>query len=139
MAKKKEVKKLTTNAKVEKYEMISPMLDSILSEMKDFSKKKQDEILNELKVKMINRVLEQVKELLEDQTTVQFLDLLDDETLPTNSDAVLIITQYRAAMDHFKDKYYGQDEVTFKKKWFTEENAPKKSSEREPEVTFEEN
>ena len=137
MTKKKEVKKLTTNAKVEKYNMLSPMLNSILSEMKELSKKKQDGVLNKLKVKMINRILEQVKDLFSDEPTIQFLDLLDDVTLPTNSDTVLIISQYRAAMNHFKDKYYGY-ETGRGHHWFTKDDVADMSSERGPEVTFEE-
>ncbi|MDY0183809.1 MAG: hypothetical protein RBR39_10965, partial [Proteiniphilum sp.] len=83
--------KLPTEAFVEKFEMLSGLLHSVYSEMKEFSKKKPDDALNKFKVANINRVLEKIKELLKDDPTIEFLDLLDDETLPTNSDAILII------------------------------------------------
>lgn len=127
MAKKENIEKLPTTAQVEKYEMLSPMLDSILSEMREFSKKKQDEVLNKLKVnKMINKILEQMKDLLSEEPTIDFLDLIDDATLPTNSDAVLIISQYRAALNQFKNTYYGRDESTHRDRWFTKENPKDK-------------
>ena len=51
------------------------MLVSIYSEMKEFAKKKPDEPLNKFKVKMINRVLEQIKEIIKNE--------LDLPTFPT--------------------------------------------------------
>jgi hypothetical protein len=40
------------------------------------------------------------------EPTTQFLELLDDEILPTNSDAVLVLAKFQAAMAHFYNKYY---------------------------------
>lgn len=99
--------KRPTKAQTEEFEMLFPILDSVFNEIKELSKKKQDGALNELKVKMTNRVLSKVKSILKDDPTVEFLDLLDDVSLPTNSDAVLIIAQFRAAMLQFKEKHYG--------------------------------
>ncbi len=114
---------LPTNAQAEKFDMLSPILKSILDEVKELSKKKQDESLNKLKVGMINKVLSQIKDLLKEDPTCQFLDLLDDATLPTNSDAVLIIAQYKGAMEQFKEKYYGWDGND--NRWFTKEKPGK--------------
>ena len=61
--------------------------------MKESSKKKTDESLNAFKVKSVNRVLTKVKDILKKEPTVDFLDILAEETLPTNSDAILIIGQ----------------------------------------------
>lgn len=108
---------LPTNAEITTFEMLDKLTDSIYIEMKEFSKKKPDDALNPFKVKNVNRVLKQIKEFLTNQPTVSFLDLLDDETLPTNSDTILIIGQFKAAMNNFKKKYqniYG--------KWRTDEN-----------------
>jgi len=119
MTRKDNVKTGKKITKGEKYDMLSPMLDAVLLEIRELSKKKQDGVLNELKVNMINKILEQIKELLSDEPTVQFIELLDNETLPTNSDAVLIIAQFRAAMDHFKEKYYRYDDERYEHRWFT--------------------
>lgn len=47
--------KLPTEAFVEKFEMLSGLLHSVYSEMKEFSKKKPDDALNKFKVANINR------------------------------------------------------------------------------------
>ena len=39
-------------------------------------------------------------------TTIEFLDLLDEVKLPTNSDAVIIIAQFKAAMHQYKEKHF---------------------------------
>lgn len=122
MAKRRSTKDLTTEAQVEQYELLSPMLNAISGEIKELSKKKQDEVLNELKVAMINRILEQIKQLLSGEPTTQFLELLDDQILPTNSDAVLVLAKFQAAMGYFLRKYYGDDESIFSSRWFTTEN-----------------
>ena len=70
------------------------------------SKKKQDGALNEIKVKMTNRILLKAKTILKDDPTFEFLDLLDEVVFPTNSDAVMIIAQFKAAMEQYKKKHY---------------------------------
>ncbi|MDQ0050314.1 hypothetical protein J2T18_004642 [Paenibacillus polymyxa] len=98
---------LPTEAIAAKYDMLSPMIDSALLEMREFSKKKQDGVLNPLKVKVLNRLLSDIKEILSSDPSTEYLDILDDESLPQNSDAVLILGQFRAAMNQFRGKYYG--------------------------------
>jgi hypothetical protein len=120
MAKKKIVSgKKPTKAQAEQFDMLFPILDSVFNEIKELSKKKQDGALNELKVKMTNRVLLKVKSILNDDPTVEFLDLLDEEVFPTNSDAVLIISQFRAAMSQYKEKHYGWTGLEYA--WTTED------------------
>jgi hypothetical protein len=108
MAKKeKEINQnLPSEADVNKYEMLEKLLASIYEEMKEFSKKKPDELLNKFKVKNVNRVLEPIKEIMKGEPTNDFLDILDEDSLPSNSDAILIIGQFNAAMKQFKSKYY---------------------------------
>jgi hypothetical protein len=42
---------------VERFDMLDPMLQSFLSEIRELSKKKPDGPLNDVKIKMINRIL----------------------------------------------------------------------------------
>ena len=88
------------------YDTISRLLQAAFNEVKEFSKKNQDELLNEKKVKMINRLLEKAKEVLKNEPTVEFLDLLDVSELPSNSDAVLTMSQYIFALDKFRIDHY---------------------------------
>ena len=120
MANKDIQPKLPSNAQVENYEILVPVLDKLFIEIKELSKKKQNEVLNELKVKMINRILREIKTILVGQPTAKYLDLLDDEALPTNSDTVLILAQFQASMEAFHGKYYGFDGIDHR--WFTREN-----------------
>lgn len=90
-----------SDEQVKLYSTISPLLKSAFNEVKDFSKKKQDDLLNIKKVNMINRLLEKAKIVLQNESTVDYLDLLDENDLPSNSDAVLIMSQYISAMDKF--------------------------------------
>lgn len=102
----KPVEKKTTDEQVKLYLTINPLLKSAFDEVKEFSKKKQDEELNIKKVKMINRLLEKAKELLKDEPTVDYLELLDEDELPTNSDAVLTMSQFISAMNKFHEDHY---------------------------------
>ena len=111
--------KKPTKAQAEEFEMLWPILKALLAETKELSKKKADNPLNKLKVGMINKVLDRVKELLAADPAIKFLELLDDETLPSNSDAVFIITQYDAAMKQYKDKHYGYDDEEEEYQWLT--------------------
>lgn len=106
----KKDKNLPTKADIDEFEMLQPMLQSVYDEISELSKKKQDGILNSAKVKIINRLLSKTKIILKNEPTIELLDLLDDESLPSNSDATLIIAQYKAAMHHFEDKYYDEDD-----------------------------
>jgi hypothetical protein len=111
--------KAPTKSQVADFEMLWPILKSLLAETKELSKKKADNPLNKLKVGMINKVLERVKGILSGDPSAQFLELLDNETLPSNSDAVFIISQYDAAMKQFKDKHYQYDSSIHEHRWFT--------------------
>jgi hypothetical protein len=88
-------------------EMLMPILGSVTNEVREFSKKKQDGVLSELKVTQINRLLVDVKEALGDDPSTRYLDLLDEEMLPQNSDAVLVLSQWMAALKQFRDKHLG--------------------------------
>lgn len=122
MPKKKEVEDLPSEAEIVKYEMLEKLLGTSFVEMKEFSKKKPDELLNKFKVKSLNRILSPIKDVLKNEPTADFLDLLDEDTIPSYSDAVLIIAQFQAAMKQFKSTYFGRAEMYKDHRWFTKEN-----------------
>jgi hypothetical protein len=108
-----------TDDQVKKFEYLSPMLNSALSEMRDFAKKKQDGIVSETKIKILNRLLTNLRQILASEESLNYLDPLDEEKLPQNSDAVLILGQYRAAMDSFKEKH--RKTINYTPTWVTKE------------------
>ena len=105
MAKKNIKENLPSKADVMKFIMMYDFLESAYVEMKDFSKKNPDGALNDNKVKRLNQILKDIKDILVDEPTASYLDILDDEMLPSNSDVVLTMSQYRSAMENFRKKY----------------------------------
>lgn len=104
------------------YDRLVPMLEAAHREMTELSKKKQDGIVNKLKINMLNRLLSELRKIIENDPSHAFVDMLDEETLPQNSDAVLILSQWQAALKQFKDRHHGRDKVTQQMRWFTVEN-----------------
>lgn len=100
-----------TLEEVREYNLLLPMLTGLLKEVRELSKKKQEELLNKNKVRMINNILTRIKELLKDETSHDFLELLDDDSLPSNSDALFIMVQFDSAMLQFKSRYYRVDRL----------------------------
>jgi hypothetical protein len=95
-----------TEEQVRKFEFLSPMLNSALSEMREFAKKKQDGIVSETKIKILNRLLTDIRTVLEQEASLAYLDLLSSDSLPQNSDAVIMLGQYRAALDSFRKRHH---------------------------------
>lgn len=118
---------LPTKKIIEDYDLYREMLRSLAIEVRELSKKKQEGTLNLTKVRMINRILTPLKEeILMKEPSAKFLDLLDESILPSNSDAVLIISQYESAIDNFKETYYQKDEYQSNysrnvSRWITQE------------------
>lgn len=110
--------KTTTQDKVDIYESTLPFLESLYKEIQILSKKKPDGTLNQNKVKIINRLLSDIKTMLKDEAESKYLDLLDDNDLPQYSDVVIILSQYSAAMDEFRQRYYRSDYLGEEFHWF---------------------
>lgn len=117
---------LPTEDQVEKYHLYKSMLASLASEIRELSKKKQEGVLNLTKVRMINRVIKPLKDtVLNELPSQEFLDLLDEDALPNNSDAVLIISQYEAALGEFANTFhitYKDQNYNHRTFWMTKEN-----------------
>jgi hypothetical protein len=96
-----------TRQQADSLELVSPILTAVVAEMRELSKKKQDGLLSTLKVRSINRLLTDVQESLGDDASVRYLDLLEEDDLPQNSDAVLVLTQWEAAVRQYRDKHQG--------------------------------
>ncbi len=97
---------LPTEKNIKDYELLKDMLHSQKKEFDLLSRKRSNEQLNSMKVKMANRVLKPLKELFKNEESHKFLDTLNEDELPTNSDVVLIISQYETAIGEFRNRYY---------------------------------
>lgn len=102
---KKDTKEITKEVELE-YNLLLSMLKSAYIELRDMSKKTPKDSLSVMKVKTLNRILERIKILLSDEPSVDFLDLIDEDDIPSNSDALLIMSQYVGAIDNYWCKYH---------------------------------
>lgn len=119
---KKNESNLPSNAEVNQFLMLRELVTGLYDEMKDFAKKSANETLNEFKIRSLNRVLIPLKEVLKDQPTALFLDVLDESSLPTNSDVVIILSQYLTAMQKYEDRYHQKDPSRHVIRWNTKED-----------------
>ncbi len=113
---------LPTNAETIECEAYNLMLNAAYDEMKELTKPKPDETISELKTKSLNKLFVNIRKLLKKEPSAGLLDLLDKNNLPTYSDAIIVLVQYRSAMTHFMNNYYGVDSRTNQNRWFTKEN-----------------
>jgi len=111
---------LPTEKNIEDYKLLKDMLNSQKKEFDLLSKKKADGQLNPRKIKMVNRVLEPLKDLCKKEQSYTFLDTLNEDEMPTYSDVVLIFSQYETALQEFGYKYFNNSEY----RWMTQEYPP---------------
>ena len=99
----------TSQSNVEAYEGTHRVFSSLFVETKELSKKKPDAVLSKGKVALINRVLSDIIAFLTEEPEHKYLGLLDDDELPQNSDVVLLMSQFDAALKGFKDRHFGYE------------------------------
>jgi len=81
-------------------------------EFKELSKKKPEGAVGKVKIKVVNRLLTKCQEVLEAEASIDYLDVLDEDDVPQNSDVVLTLSQYVAAMQQFRSTYYKYNKWT---------------------------
>lgn len=97
----------TTGKKASTHDVMTPLLSAMFEEFKDLAKKKPDAAVSKSKLVIANRLLNRVREVLADEESIEFLDLLNEDDVPQASDVTLVLSQYVAAMQAFKGKYFG--------------------------------
>jgi hypothetical protein len=110
-----------TEQEVTTYERLVPMLHAAQHEMSELSKKRPDGIVNTLKIRIINRLLVELRKLLENDPSRDFVELLDEETLPQNSDVVLLLSQWQSALAQYRYRYHPSGQKG-SSQWVTAEN-----------------
>jgi hypothetical protein len=133
-----EFEHITTEAAVASYEASAPIFRGLLEEVRFLSKKKPEATMSAGKVRIVNRVLEDLLAFLKNEPTGKYLELLDDKTLPQMSDAVLTMVQFETALKAFRARYYV--DVNGTDYWITSELLEnwKESEEDEDEIEGEE-
>jgi hypothetical protein len=98
----------TAPEKASQYDVLSPLLNSMYDEFQELSKKKPDGQVGKTKVMMVNRLLKGIHQILGSEDAFEYLDVLDEDSLPQNSDVVLILGQTKAAMKTFRERYFNR-------------------------------
>jgi hypothetical protein len=117
---------VTTDAGVEIYKSTSGVFESLLREVKELSRKKPETTMSAGKVKIINRVLNDLLLILKGEPTGKYLEALDDEALPQMSDAVLVMVQFETALKSFQGRYYKHLSDIREHRWITQEYVQSK-------------
>ncbi len=87
---------------VEQFEKLEQQLHSFLTEISELSKKRPNDPLNKFKLKFINATLSKLNGLLKDDRPFTDFAEFDVDDLPSNSDVVVILSQYSAAVHRFR-------------------------------------
>ena len=91
---------------VEIFEKTQAQLHGLYDEMVVFSKKKPDDPVNKFKLKFINQVLINTNAILDEKNKpFNDFDTFDEDSLPTNSDVVMILSQYINCLEKFRSKH----------------------------------
>lgn len=90
----------------ELHDTMMPLLEAMFNEFKELSKKKPEAAVSKNKILVVNRLLEKIREILSNETSIQYLDLMDVDNIPQVSDVTLMLSQYVAAMTGYRAKHY---------------------------------
>jgi len=119
-----EYEHVVTQDRIDIYLATKDIFSGLIREVRELSKKKPDATMSAGKVKIVNRVLTDLKSILENDPEGKFLDLLDDASLPQTSDAVLVMVQYETALNAFRVRYFRTVEWEYGEKsreWITQD------------------
>lgn len=96
---------------IDKFIKLVVQIEKILSEFDSLSKKKPDNVLNKFKLELVNTVLKSANEIInKENKPFPNFDEFGEEEIPTNSDVVMILSQYVACLDKFRHENTIRDE-----------------------------
>lgn len=93
---------------IELFEKIDTQLLGLYNEVSALSKKKPDDAVNLFKLKIINNVITEANNFLGDERPFTDFDTFDVDAVPSNSDVVLILSQYINCMEKVRS-----DNITY--------------------------
>ena len=110
-------KESITVAELAQYETLLSLLEAMHEDIRQLALKSQTSALSKARIAMMNRLLADLQKLLKNEPAAPYLQLLDEATVPQNADALLVLGQFRAALDQFREKYTYEDEDALEKVW----------------------
>lgn len=88
---------------IEKFDELHSKLNSLKGDFIVLSGKKPNETVNEFKLKLINKMLTQINDLIGAFKPEEDFEVFDIDCLPTNSDVLMMLNLYLNGMSRFKD------------------------------------
>jgi hypothetical protein len=95
----------TTTEKVKIYEKAVHVFAGVVEEIAAHARKKPESALNPAKVKIINTLLADLLVMLKDEPDSSYLSLLDLDDIPSYSDASLMLAQFTACVEAFRQRH----------------------------------
>jgi len=93
---------MDTKDDIELFKKLEQQLHSFLGEMSDLSHKKPNDPVNKFKLKFLNTTLVSINKIIKDYRPLEDFEQFDVDSLPTNSDVVLVLSQYAGATLRFR-------------------------------------
>ncbi|HKI27209.1 MAG TPA: hypothetical protein VKA07_12865 [Candidatus Sulfotelmatobacter sp.] len=87
---------------IAEFEKLEQQLHSFLDDISELSKKRPNDPLNKFKLKFINTTIAKLNALLKDDRPFADFKQFEVDDLPSNSDVVLLLSQYAAAVHRFR-------------------------------------
>jgi hypothetical protein len=98
-------------AQVETLIKLMIQLQELLKDFAELSKKKPNDQVNKFKLRLVNQVLETANGIIDEKNKpFAGFAVFDENDLPSNSDVVLILTQYSACLQKFRKENITMDD-----------------------------
>ena len=108
---------MKSKKEIEGFVKLIPQLKRLLKEFSELSKKKPNDAINKFKLGFANTLLRMANSILDDaHRPFEDFDEFDEDKLPTNSDVVVVLSQYSECMKMFLFKNIRQDNA-YDSKW----------------------
>lgn len=93
---------MKTDQEIKQFEKLAVQLEKMLNDFSELSKKRPNDAVNKFKLELVNSLLDCANGIIDegDRPFSGFLRFNED-TVPTNSDVLVIMSQYRVCLERF--------------------------------------
>ncbi len=98
---------MVSKSAVDEFIKLIMQLKDLINDISELSKKKPNDAVNKFKLKFVNKLLDRSNSFLVDSyKPFEEFDLFSEDDLPTNSDVIMVLSQYLSCL-----KKYGLDNM----------------------------
>lgn len=106
------------NSDVDFFERLQSQIQKLHSEMSILAKGKPDNPINKFKLKIVNEKVQDANTILTDTfKPLAGFELFDETELPTNSDVVIVLSQYLQGLESWRSAHTIHDVTDFRYQW----------------------